>query len=115
MFNVPPGGDFMTVIYEFPASAEVTLQHYEIYFLNKELTEAQQKLVEWYRDVFRRGPAHGGSVQRGLKSRGYRGGAGSWSTGSAHQRARHRAFPPQGGQGIRGGLSGGEGEHDATQ
>ncbi len=64
----------MTVIYEFPASAEVTLQHYEIYFLNKELTEDQQKLVEWYRDVFRPEDLRlVESVQKGLKSRGYRG------------------------------------------
>ncbi|NUA27149.1 aromatic ring-hydroxylating oxygenase subunit alpha [Cupriavidus basilensis] len=74
MFNVPPGANFMTVIYEFPASAEVTLQHYEIYFLNKDLTEEQQKLVEWYRDVFRPEDLRlVESVQRGLKSRGYRG------------------------------------------
>ncbi len=74
MFNVPPGADFMTVIYEFPVSAGVTLQHYEIYFLNKELTEAQQKLVEWYRDVFRPEDLRlVESVQRGLQSRGYRG------------------------------------------
>ncbi|CAG2159951.1 aromatic ring-hydroxylating oxygenase subunit alpha [Cupriavidus numazuensis] len=74
MFNVPPGANFMTVIYEFPASAEVTLQHYEIYFLNKELTEDQQKLVEWYRDVFRPEDLRlVESVQKGLKSRGYRG------------------------------------------
>ena len=26
MFNMPPGGDFMTVIYEFPVSAGQTLQ-----------------------------------------------------------------------------------------
>ncbi|MGE8673273.1 MAG: aromatic ring-hydroxylating oxygenase subunit alpha [Achromobacter kerstersii] len=74
MFNVPPGADFMTVIYEFPASAGVTLQHYEIYFLNKDLTDEQQKLVEWYRDVFRPEDLRlVESVQKGLKSRGYRG------------------------------------------
>lgn len=74
MFNVPPGADFMTVIYEYPVSAEVTLQHYDIYFLNKELTEEQQKLVEWYRNVFRPEDLNlVESVQRGLKSRGYRG------------------------------------------
>lgn len=74
MFNVPPGADFMTVIYEYPVSAEVTLQHYDIYFLNKELTEEQKKLVEWYRNVFRPEDLNlVESVQRGLKSRGYRG------------------------------------------
>lgn len=74
MFNVPPGANFMTVIYEFPVDAGTTLQHYDIYFLNKELTEEQQKLVEWYRDVFRPEDLNlVESVQRGLNSRGYRG------------------------------------------
>jgi phenylpropionate dioxygenase-like ring-hydroxylating dioxygenase large terminal subunit len=50
------------------------LQHYEIYFLNKDLTDEQQKLVEWYRDVFRPEDLRlVESVQKGLKSRGYRG------------------------------------------
>ncbi|UTW05834.1 aromatic ring-hydroxylating oxygenase subunit alpha [Pseudomonas benzenivorans] len=74
MFNVPPSAQFMTVIYEFPVSADETLQHYDIYFLNKDLTEEQKSLIEWYRDVFR--PEDLGlveSVQKGLKSRGYRG------------------------------------------
>lgn len=74
MFNMPPGGDFMTVIYEFPVSANETLQYYDIYFLNEELTEYQKNLVEWYRDVFRPEDLRlVESVQRGLKSRGYRG------------------------------------------
>ncbi|WP_321839650.1 aromatic ring-hydroxylating oxygenase subunit alpha [Paraburkholderia bannensis] len=74
MFNVPPGSNFMTVIYEFPMSAEVTLQHYDIYFLNDEPTEEQQKLIEWYRTVFRPEDLRlVESVQKGLKSRGYRG------------------------------------------
>jgi carnitine monooxygenase subunit len=74
MFNVPPGSDFMTVIYEFPVNAETTLQHYDIYFLNEELTEAQKKLIDWYRDVFRPEDLRlVESVQRGLTSRGYRG------------------------------------------
>jgi len=74
MFNMPPGGDFMTVIYEFPVSANETLQYYDIYFLNDELTEYQKGLVEWYRDVFRPEDLRlVESVQKGLKSRGYRG------------------------------------------
>lgn len=74
MFNVPPGADFMTVIYELPVSAEITLQQYEIYFLNKELTAAQRALIEWYRDVFRPEDLRlVESVQKGLRSRGYRG------------------------------------------
>ncbi|MDF0607037.1 ring-hydroxylating oxygenase subunit alpha [Neisseriaceae bacterium TC5R-5] len=74
MFNVPPGADFMTVIYEFPINAATTLQHYDIYFLNEELTSEQQALVDWYRDVFRPEDLRlVESVQRGLNSRGYRG------------------------------------------
>ncbi|CAG9264237.1 carnitine monooxygenase subunit YeaW [Paraburkholderia unamae] len=73
-FNVPPGGDFMTVIYEYPISAGVTLQNYDIYFLNETLTEDQQRLVEWYRTVFRPEDLRlVESVQQGLTSRGYRG------------------------------------------
>ncbi|MBR9828167.1 MAG: Rieske 2Fe-2S domain-containing protein [Oceanospirillales bacterium] len=74
MFNMPPGGDFMTAIYEFPVSAGETLQYYDIYFLNEELTEYQKELIEWYRTVFRPEDLRlVESVQRGLKSRGYRG------------------------------------------
>ncbi|MGF7539126.1 ring-hydroxylating oxygenase subunit alpha [Providencia rettgeri] len=74
MFNMPPGGDFMTVIYEFPVNAGETLQHYDIYFLNEELTEYQKNLVEWYRTVFRPEDLRlVESVQKGLRSRGYRG------------------------------------------
>lgn len=74
MFNVPPGAQFMTVIYEFPVDADTTQQHYDIYFLNKELTEEQQSLVNWYRDVFRPEDLRlVESVQKGLKSRGYPG------------------------------------------
>ncbi|PZW82477.1 choline monooxygenase [Pseudomonas sp. 2848] len=74
MFNVPPGANFMTVIYEFPVDAETTLQHYDIYFLNKELSEEQHKLIDWYREVFRPEDLRlVESVQKGLKSRGYRG------------------------------------------
>ncbi len=74
MFNMPPGGDFMTVIYEFPVSAGETLQYYDIYFLNEELTQYQKDLIDWYRDVFRPEDLRlVESVQRGLGSRGYRG------------------------------------------
>ncbi|MBP6346074.1 MAG: ring-hydroxylating oxygenase subunit alpha [Neisseriaceae bacterium] len=74
MFNVNPGGDFMTVIYEFPKDAHTTVQYYEIYFLNEELTQKQLELIEWYRTVFRPEDLRlVESVQRGLKSRGYRG------------------------------------------
>lgn len=74
MFNMPPGGDFMTVIYEFPVSAGETLQFYDIYFLNEELTEYQKNLIEWYRTVFRPEDLRlVEGVQKGLTSRGYRG------------------------------------------
>lgn len=74
MFNIPPLEGMMTVIYEFPVDAETTLQHYDIYFTNEELTAEQQKLIEWYRDVFRPEDLRlVESVQKGLKSRGYRG------------------------------------------
>ncbi len=74
MFNVPPGDDFMTALYEFPVSADVTLQYYDVYFLNTELTDAQKKLIDWYRDVFSQEDLRlVESVQKGLKSRGYRG------------------------------------------
>nr|WP_220462441.1 ring-hydroxylating oxygenase subunit alpha [Pseudomonas putida] len=74
MFNMPPGGNFMTVIYEFPVDANTTLQHYDIYFLNKDITPEQHALIEWYRDVFRPEDLRlVESVQLGLKSRGYRG------------------------------------------
>lgn len=74
MFNAPPGDNYMTAIYEFPVSAGVTLQYYDVYFLNEVLTEAQEKLVAWYRDVFSQEDLRlVESVQKGLKSRGYRG------------------------------------------
>lgn len=73
MFNMPPGQDFMTVIYEFPVSANETIQYYDIYFFNEDLTQYQKDLVEWYRDVFRPEDLRlVESVQQGLQSRGYR-------------------------------------------
>ena len=55
-------------------SANETMQHYDICFLNKELSEEQQRLIEWYRDVFRPEDLNlVESVQKGLQSRGYRG------------------------------------------
>ena len=74
MFNVPPGDGFMTAIYELPVDGTTTLQHYEIYFTNTELTDEQKKLIDWYRDVFRPEDLRlVESVQKGLQSRGYRG------------------------------------------
>jgi phenylpropionate dioxygenase-like ring-hydroxylating dioxygenase large terminal subunit len=74
MLNVPPGDGFMTAIYELPIDARTTLQHYEIYFTNEELSDEQKRLIDWYRDVFRPEDLRlVESVQRGLTSRGYRG------------------------------------------
>lgn len=74
MFNMPPLEGMMTVIYEFPVDAETTLQHYDIYFTNTDLSAEQQTLIEWYREVFRPEDLRlVESVQKGLKSRGYRG------------------------------------------
>lgn len=74
MLNVTPIKGMMTVIYEFPVDAETTLQNYDIYFTNEELTEEQKQLIEWYRNVFRPEDLRlVESVQKGLKSRGYRG------------------------------------------
>ncbi len=74
MLNVTPIKGMMTVIYEFPVDAETTLQNYDIYFTNEELTEEQKALIEWYRNVFRPEDLRlVESVQKGLKSRGYRG------------------------------------------
>jgi phenylpropionate dioxygenase-like ring-hydroxylating dioxygenase large terminal subunit len=74
MFNVVPGDGAMTVIYEYPVSAGVTVQHYEILFANKELSEDQQRFIAWARDEFRPEDLRlVESVQRGLQSRGYRG------------------------------------------
>ncbi|STV53181.1 benzoate 1,2-dioxygenase [Klebsiella pneumoniae subsp. pneumoniae] len=73
-FNVTPIKGMMTVIYEFPVDEETTLQNYDIYFTNEELTDDQKALIEWYRDVFRPEDLRlVESVQKGLKSRGYRG------------------------------------------
>lgn len=74
MFNVVPGDAAMTVIYEFPVSAGVTVQYYEVLFTNTELTEDQQRFIAWTRDEFRPEDLRlVESVQRGLQSRGYRG------------------------------------------
>jgi choline monooxygenase len=74
MFNLPPNGNFMTVIYEFPISAGKTLQYYDIYFLNDILTDEEHKLVKWYETVFTPEDLRlVESVQKGLSSRGYRG------------------------------------------
>lgn len=74
MFNVVPGDDTMTVIYEYPVSAGLTVQYYEVMMKSKEVTPEQRDFITWATQVFR--PEDLGlveSVQRGLQSRGYRG------------------------------------------
>lgn len=74
MWNATPVPGMLTAIFEYPLDAETTLQHYDIFFTNEELTQYQKDLIVWYRDVFR--PEDLGlveSVQKGLHSRGYRG------------------------------------------
>lgn len=64
----------MTVIRRSPVDAETTLQNYDIYFTSEELTEEQKQLIEWYCNVFRPEDLRlVESVQKGSKSRGYRG------------------------------------------
>ncbi|MBC8945684.1 Leu2p [Xenorhabdus indica] len=46
MYNVTPIRGMMTVIYEFPVDAETTLQHYDIYFTNEDLTQEQKDLIK---------------------------------------------------------------------
>lgn len=74
MYTIPPGGGFMTALYEFPISADKTLQYYDMYFANENLTKEQVKLIDWYEKVFRpEDICLVESVQQGLKSRGYSG------------------------------------------
>ena len=67
MFNVTPIKGMMTVIYEFPVDEETTLQNYDIYFTNEELTDDQKALIEWYRDVFRPEDLPGGKRAEGAE------------------------------------------------
>jgi len=74
MFNVVPGDGTMTVIYEYPVSAGVTVQYYEVLLASSEVSEAQQQFIDWATQVFRPEDLRlVESVQRGLQSRGYRG------------------------------------------
>lgn len=74
MWNATPMPGMLTAIFEFPIDSETTLQNYDIFFTNEELTQQQKDLIEWYRDVFRPEDLRlVESVQKGLHSRGYKG------------------------------------------
>lgn len=74
MFNVVPGDDTMTVIYEYPVSAGLTVQYYEVLMPSKEVTPEQRNFITWATQTFRPEDLRlVESVQRGLQSRGYRG------------------------------------------
>lgn len=74
MFNVVPGDDTMTVIYEYPVAAGLTVQYYEVLMKSKDVTPEQRNFITWATQTFRpEDLALVESVQRGLQSRGYRG------------------------------------------
>jgi len=75
MMNITPGDvGMMTVNTMVPINQELTLQYYDFYLPTAEPTPAQMAVIAFYRDVFRAediGLVE--SVQRGMKSRGFRG------------------------------------------
>jgi len=75
MINITPGDvGMMTVNTMIPVDADTTVQYYDFYLPQEEPTAKQMEVIAYYRDVFRAEDiALVESVQRGLKSRGYRG------------------------------------------
>ena len=75
MINITPGNvGMMTVNTMVPIDADTTLQYYDFYLPEEEPTARQMEIIAYYRDVFRvEDLSLVESVQRGLKSRGYRG------------------------------------------
>jgi choline monooxygenase len=75
MINITPGNvGMMTVNTMVPIDADTTLQYYDFYLPQEEPTAKQMEIIAYYRDVFRAEDLSlVESVQRGLKSRGYRG------------------------------------------
>jgi choline monooxygenase len=75
MINITPGNvGMMTVNTMVPIDADTTLQYYDFYLPEQEPTARQMEIIAYYRDVFRAEDLSlVESVQRGLKSRGYRG------------------------------------------
>jgi len=75
--NVLPGDGNYGVFYMFPVDADTTIQHFEFYFRDATPTEEQQQLIDYYKNVLKpEDLSIVESVQRGLKSRGYRNGQG---------------------------------------
>jgi carnitine monooxygenase subunit len=75
MINITPGNvGMMTVNTMVPLDAGTTVQYYDFYLPQEEPTAKQMEIIAYYRDVFRAEDLTlVESVQRGLKSRGYRG------------------------------------------
>jgi phenylpropionate dioxygenase-like ring-hydroxylating dioxygenase large terminal subunit len=75
MINITPGNvGMMTVNTMVPIDADTTVQYYDFYLPEEEPTAKQMEIIAYYRDVFRAEDLSlVESVQRGLKSRGYRG------------------------------------------
>jgi carnitine monooxygenase subunit len=75
MINITPGNvGMMTVNTMVPIDADTTLQYYDFYLPREEPTPKQMDVIAYYRDVFRAEDLSlVESVQKGLKSRGYRG------------------------------------------
>ena len=74
MFNVAPGDDTVTVIYEYPVSAGLTVQYYDVLMKSKDVAPEQRDFITWATQTFRPEDLRlVESVQRGLQSRGYRG------------------------------------------
>jgi carnitine monooxygenase subunit len=75
MINITPGNvGMMSVNTMVPIDADTTLQYYDFYLPEEEPTAKQMEVIAYYRDVFRAEDLSlVESVQRGLKSRGYRG------------------------------------------
>jgi phenylpropionate dioxygenase-like ring-hydroxylating dioxygenase large terminal subunit len=75
MINITPGDvGMMTVNTMVPVDADTTVQYYDFFLPAEEPTPKQMEVIAYYRDVFRAEDLSlVESVQRGLKSRGYRG------------------------------------------
>ena len=75
MINITPGNvGMMTVNTMVPIDADTTLQYYDFYIPEEQPTPKQMDVIAYYRDVFRAEDLSlVESVQKGLKSRGYRG------------------------------------------